>query len=383
MGVGLWLAAPAAEQLESGAELLREALAVNGIWLFTLNGFPYGDFHRARVKQAVYSPAWDRPERRHYTLNLARILSFCLAPWAECGTISTLPLGFGPNWSEGRQAQALAQLCCLAADLECLADRTGRPIRVCLEPEPGCVLESTADVLALFTRDLPAAARLARVSPQAIRTHLGLCYDCCHQAVLFEDPTESLAQLVAAEVPVGKVQVSSALQFDDSSRFDLDQTASDFAEPRYLHQVRTRVPAHSGRPVLYGRMDLPEALNDPRFPRTHPWRVHFHVPIHVMDLARPGVCTTRSAIQGVLDWLARSSGATPCIVPHLEVETYTWQVLPPELRPADSESLTACLTAELNWLESELERRGMLCSSTPHGYDSAEHAPAGESLERG
>ncbi len=356
MGAGLWLSAQAARQLDGAIEPLAEALADNGIALFTLNGFPYGDFHQARVKEAVYTPAWDTPERRHYTLALARILSACLAPGVEWGTISTLPLGFARHWTEERQALALAHLCGLAADLARLADLTGRPIRVCLEPEPGCVLESTTDALALFVRDLPAAARLTGVSAQAIQTHLGVCYDCCHQAVQFEEPATSLGRLAAAGIPVGKVQVSSALQIDDTTPAVLAQVARNFDEPRYLHQVRTLAPAQSGPARLTGRMDLPEALGDPEFPGTAPWRVHFHVPIHAANLDQPGLSTTQGAILDVLDWLARS----PRPRPHLEVETYTWQVLPPGLRPADPESLTTALTTELNWLETEMDRRGML-----------------------
>lgn len=359
MGAGLWLSAQAAARLDGATQPLTEALAANGIALFTLNGFPYGDFHQARVKEAVYTPAWDTPERLSYTLSLARILSDCLAPGAECGTISSLPLGFAPQWTADRHSLALAQLCKLAAELARLADRNGRAIRVCLEPEPGCALESTTDALTLFERDLPAAARVARVSRDAIQTHLGICYDCCHQAVQFEDPAESMERLAAAGVTVGKVQISCALQIDRPTPETLARVAQDFAEPRYLHQVRTRIPAGSAAGSVVGRTDLSEALEDPGFPRTLPWRVHFHVPIDAETLAQPGLSTTQPAIGGVLDWLARSD-ASSGPPPHLEVETYTWQVLPLALRPADPAALAAGLAAELRWLESELDRRGML-----------------------
>jgi sugar phosphate isomerase/epimerase len=359
MGAGLWLSARAVEPLIASAAPLREALAASGLNLFTLNGFPQGDFHLARVKEAVYTPAWDDPARLHYTLRLARILTDCLEPSAALGTISTLPLGFAPHWAPARHAVALAHLCALAGELERLADRHGRPIRVCLEPEPGCVLESTTDCLTLFERDLPAAARQARVSEFALANHLGLCYDCCHQAVQFEDPGQSLQRLAAAGVPIGKVQVSCALQVDDPRPEVLAQVGRDFAEPRYLHQVRTLVPATPGPAILHGRMDLPAALADPGFTRDHPWRVHFHVPIHASSLARPGLSTTQPDLHGVLDWLAGSDAAAGG-TPHLEVETYTWQVLPPGLRPVDAEGLTAGLAAELRWLEWELDHRGLL-----------------------
>ncbi len=356
MGAGLWLPADSARRLGADPAPLAEALATNGIALFTLNGFPQGDFHLDRVKELVYAPAWDSPERLLYTLDLARVLSACLDPGAEGGTISTLPLGFAPQWSPGRQIRALNNLCQLAERLARLAQHTGRPIRVCLEPEPGCVLETTEDVLRLFEQELPVAARAARVSPETIRTHLGLCWDCCHQSVLFEDPGESLDRLAQAQVPLGKVQISSAIRIDDPTPEILERVARDFAEPRYLHQVRTRVQDPAGGYRILAQMDLPDALADPRFPRTAPWRVHFHVPIHAADLAQPGVSTTQSDIGAVLDRLAD----WPDTRPHLEVETYTWQVLPPKLRPADPQALTAGLAAELGWLERELEQRGMI-----------------------
>jgi sugar phosphate isomerase/epimerase len=356
MGAGLWLSAQAAARLDGACRPLAAALAAAGIELFTLNGFPHGDFHHARVKEGVYAPAWDAPERLRYTLSLARILTDCLAPGAACGTISTLPLGFAPTWNAVRQARALTQLCLLAEGLARLAAHSGRAIRVCLEPEPGCVLESTTDALTLFERDLPAAARAAGVAREAIGNHLGLCYDICHQAVQFEDCAGSLARLADAGVKVGKIQVSCALQIDHPSPAVLAGVARDFSEPRYLHQVRTLVPAGSGPAALTGRMDLPEALGDPGFPRTHPWRVHFHVPINTRALAQPGLSTTQAAIGAALDWLAGTTGPGP----HLEVETYTWQVLPAGLRPSDPAALTGGLVAELQWLEAQLHRRGML-----------------------
>lgn len=359
MGAGLWLSARAAAELAGAPTPLREALATQGLEVFTLNGFPYGDFHETTVKESVYRPAWDAPERLDHTLRLAQILSSCMAPAAPGGTISTLPLGFAPDWTPTRHAAALAQLCTLAAELARLADHHGRPIRVCLEPEPGCVLETTSDCLALFNRDLPAAARAAGLSWDTLSTHVGLCYDCCHQAVQFEDPRESLQRLTAAGVPIGKVQVSCALQIDDPSPRVLTQVGRDFAEPRYLHQVRAKIPADDGPARVHGRLDLPQALADPDFTREHPWRVHFHVPIHARSLARPGISTTQPELAGVLDWLADAAQA-PGGLPHLEVETYTWEVLPPRLRPASPADLNAGLAAELGWLETALERRGLL-----------------------
>lgn len=358
MAAGLWLAEPARRALQSEPERLIRALDSAGISLITLNGFPYGDFHEPRVKERVYEPAWDRPERLAYSLGLARILADCLPAGAAEGTISTLPIGFSPGWDEQRQRQALVNLCRLAAGLADLADSTGIGIRVCLEPEPGCVIETTEQAIALFTEQLPAAARTNGLPDVVISEHLGVCLDCCHQAVMHEEPGEALLRLAEAGVALGKIQISSALEITEPSPEVLARVAKDLAEPRYLHQVRTRGPDGG----VQGRMDLPDALADPDFPRERPWRVHFHCPIHAqaLDLGGIRVATTRAAIGSLLDALA----ASPDLDPHLEVETYTWGVLPGGARPGDPAALEAGLAAELDWLETEMRRRALIRDET-------------------
>jgi sugar phosphate isomerase/epimerase len=352
MASGLWLAAPVAAELAGDASAraaLAEALAGAGIRLYTLNGFPYGGFHDARVKQAVYRPDWADPRRLAYTLDLARVIAALLPAGTGEGTISTLPLGYRHEWSEARHEAALGALCRLASELARLADATGRRVRVCLEMEPGCVLERTGEALALFAERLPAAARARGTPAGALADHLGVCYDVCHQAVMFEEAGASLGRLHAAGVSIGKVQVSSALAVPDPAT--ARQALAPFDEPRYLHQVRARLPGGA----VEGPDDLPAALATPGLDR-HPWRVHFHLPIQAETVAGGALATTRVEIGRVLDFLA----AHPEVRPHLEVETYTWQVLPADLRPADDAALIERLTDELVWLEGELRGRGLL-----------------------
>jgi len=298
-------------------------------------------------------PDWSDPRRRDYTLALAGLLAECLPPHAWEGTISTMPLGFQPTWTRARHAAALTALVAMARELGELAQRHGHAIRVCLEMEPGCVLERTDQVVELFTRDLPAAAAKLGVDAALLDAHLGVCFDICHQAVMFEDAQAALARLAAANVHVGKIQVSSALEavLPAQARAAL----AHYDEPRYLHQVRT-APLADGTQA--GVMDLGAALEPDGLPDSAAWRVHFHVPIQADALADGMLTTTRAEIGKVLDYLAREPG----LHPQLEVETYTWHVLPPDVRPADDEALIDGLAAELAWLEGELAARKLLAT---------------------
>jgi len=353
MATGLWLSAAAARSFAADIGQLRELLQKSHLNLQTLNGFPYGDFHQSRVKEAVYAPAWDHPARLAYTLDLARILDHCLPDDSDFGTISSLPLGFASGWSAEREKIALENLCRLAEGLARQADRSGRHLRVCIEPEPDCAIETTNQVLRLFLDALPATARRIGVAADSVTKHLGICLDVCHLAVQFEDPAAALVQFVEAGVSIGKLQVSSALLIEQPDRPDLAALLVPFAEPRYLHQVRCRRP----NGTIAGCIDLPAALSDCAFPRDGPWRVHFHMPLQWAGAG--GLSTCAGAIGDVLDAMLH----WPRPLPHLEVETYTWQILPPDRRPHDEAALTTCLATELYWLEQSLSVRGLLAIS--------------------
>lgn len=354
-GAGLWLSSSVAAELSSDAAALnrfQNALRDTVVQLFTLNGFPYGDFHASAVKAAVYQPDWSEPARQNYTLQLAEILAACIDDETAEGTISTLPLGYRPAWSAARHERALQQLCTTAAALAELKQRSGRAIRLCLEMEPGCVVEATDEMVELFTTALPAAAKRHGISMDSINAHLGVCYDVCHQAVMFEDIRASLTALHNAGIVIGKIQISSALEATRPADAGVRQLLETFAEPRYLHQVRSRDEAGQ----LHALMDLPEALHSSRFPSNQPWRIHFHVPIQSQQLHSAELTTTQAAIAEVLDFLQEHRD----LHPHMEVETYTWQVLPDALRPKNDRELITGLKLELQWLEEALAARGLL-----------------------
>ncbi len=278
-----------------------------GLYAFTVNGFPYGDFAADAVKEAVYEPSWLDPRRLDYTLRLAEVLVALPGPAER--TISTVAGGFRPD-TVGYEAEIAGRLEEAAVGLAELADRTGIAVRLCLEPEPWTTLETTDDALELWRGHLHGRG------PE-VREHLGLCYDCCHQAVHFEDPGESVRRLVDGGVPIGKVQVSSALHLADPRDPAARRALLAFDEPRYLHQT---VGDAGGR--LLRAKDL-KALREPppEWLSARAWRTHFHVPIWWEGA--DGLSTTRAEWQAAIAALAEVGER-----PHLEVETYTWHVIP-------------------------------------------------------
>jgi sugar phosphate isomerase/epimerase len=326
LGVGLWVAAPALADT-AAAERLRAQLDRLGLEVVTLNGFPYTAFHAPVVKLEVYRPNWADVQRRDYTLGLARLLARLLPDDVAEGSISTLPLGWRTEWDEADQAAGKLALEQVAFGLAEIEDETGKRIRLALEPEPGCTIETVAQ----------ASEFLAGLAPEWI----GLCLDACHLAVQFESADSAVAQLAEAGVPVVKAQVSSALRVpvpgDAEGRAFLDE----FAEPRFLHQVRECV---HGR--VAGTDDLPDAL-DGGLPAATEWRVHFHVPVHAAEH------TTQDELEATLAALA--GGPAP-VTRHLEVETYTWGVLPDG--PGGDDGLVEGLAAELAWTRDRLVALG-------------------------
>ncbi|MGF1428712.1 metabolite traffic protein EboE [Kitasatospora sp. LaBMicrA B282] len=325
LGVGLWLAADAVRELTGtpGAVAgLRRELERRGLEVVTLNGFPYRGFGAEVVKYRVYQPDWTQPQRAAHTLELARLLAELLPQDVTEGTISTLPLAWRTPFDDTAAALARGALRTLAGQLDDLAERTGRSIRIGLEPEPGCVIETTADAIDPLTRI---------GSPR-----IGICVDTCHLATSFEDPVAALDRLATAGVPIAKAQLSAALHVEGPDRPEVRRALAEFAEPRFLHQTRTRTAAG-----LHGTDDLGQALTG-RLPTGAPWRVHVHVPLHAAPEAP--LAGTLPVLRATLAGLV---GGPTARTRHLEVETYTWQTLPPGLRPRTDAQLADGIAAEL------------------------------------
>ncbi|KAB2975715.1 sugar phosphate isomerase/epimerase [Streptomyces sp. SS1-1] len=338
LGIGLWLARDAARALVSDPSALRglrTELDRRGLEVVTLNGFPYEGFGAEEVKYRVYKPDWADPERLEHTTALARVLAGLLPDDVTRGTISTLPLAWRTAYDDRRAETARAALATLGERLDALQDLTGKDIRIGLEPEPGCVVETTGDAL----------APLAAIG----HPRIGVCVDTCHLATSFEDPHTALDALTTAGVPVVKSQLSAALHAEDPHLPEVREALAAFDEPRFLHQ--TRVATAAG---LRGTDDLGEALTGDALPDASPWRAHFHVPLHAAPAAP--LTSTLPVLKSVLTRLA---GGPKPLTHHLEVETYTWQALPPELRPRARNQLADGIAAELTLARDLLTDLGL------------------------
>lgn len=335
LGVGLWIPAETAALLAgdtAARDRLSSALERNGLEVRTLNAFPYRGFHDDVVKLAVYEPDWTDPARLRFTKDCADVLAALLPPGAS-GSISTLPLGWRTGWTAQKDAAATRALGDLVAHVRAIESETGHSIRVGIEPEPGCILDDVGDIL----RWLSARPELHEDG------YLGLCLDTCHLAVSFADPAAAVAAAEAAGVRIVKVQASVALEVLDPADPRTADALAPFAEERYVHQVRSQPRGGVGQSAD----DLPEVLGDiAAWPSDVPWRVHVHIPLH----ARPDLplrATTEvleAAVAAVLD---TRHGAEA----HLDVETYTWTVLPDALQPS---SLIEGIAAELRWVGESL-----------------------------
>ncbi|AWO00943.1 xylose isomerase [Chitinophaga alhagiae] len=357
-GIGLRLSNLASLELakEPAQEELKEWLRAAGCYVFTMNGFPYGGFHGERVKDQVHIPDWATAERVAYTIRLFRILA-ALLPAGMQGGISTSPLSY-KLWhrceEEHNSIMESATLNMLLVVEQLIAiHRNGGPLlHLDVEPEPDGMLENSKEYIDwYFQHLLPAGVIMfgdkfgmgEEEAIAAIKQHVQLCYDVCHFAVSYEDPQVVLERLHYFGLKVGKVQISAALKArlpKDGGRQQIVAAFRDFNESTYLHQVIAR--RSNDTKIHYP--DLPEALADAENPDVEEWRAHFHVPVFVKDFGV--LSSTRDDISRVL---ARQA-AKP-FTQHLEVETYTWEVLPAGLK----QEMGGSLAREMKWVLQQLE----------------------------
>jgi sugar phosphate isomerase/epimerase len=352
-GLGLRLSArEARELLATGVDDFAAFLAREGLYVAILNGFPYGPFHRSVVKADVYAPDWRDEARLRYTLDLIEVLRRLL-PERIDGGVSTAPISYKAWMAEGADwTPVVRHLVRVAETLVAIRRDHGKLIHLDIEPEPDCTLENTDEVIEFFeTRILgEAAGRLAaaigcgpREAREHLRDHLQLCFDCCHFAVEYEDPLAAMDRLTAAGIRIGRVQLSSALRAtiprDPAAAATTLERLRTFADSTYLHQVIQRRGGH-----LQHFPDLPDALLAAGAPGSE-WRIHFHVPLFTSDY--DGLQSTQQDVARVLTALRDRPLTT-----HLEIETYTWDVLPAPVKAELGESIAR----EYDWVLSTWRR---------------------------
>jgi sugar phosphate isomerase/epimerase len=340
MGVGLRLSGIAADALAAPEALaeLKAFLDREGLYVFTLNAFPYGPFHGTRVKEEVYQPDWTTPERLRFT-NLAADIQAELLPDGMEGSVSTVPGTFKPLATPGavdRIADAMLQHCVHLVELE---RRTGKRIALAVEPEPYCFLETIEETIAFWQERLLSAGSAYGLDEEAVRRHLGVCYDVCHAAVEYEDPIGSLEALAAAGIRVTKLQLSAAIRVPEVNG-TTESLLRPFDVGVYLHQTIER---QGGR--LTRHPDLGPAFEALRAGKAGgEWRVHCHVPVF---LDRYGeLHSTQDFLAEILAYCRERH-----VSDHLEAETYTWDVLPAEHKGA---SKASAIARELLWTREQL-----------------------------
>ena len=342
--IGLRLSDTASRQLSEPATLaaFRQWLVRHYCYVFTLNGFPYGSFHGTRVKENVSQPDWSSPDRLAYTNRLFDLLAALASEDVEA-SVSTVPVSFKAfRLGERGVRTAMEHLWRCVEHMEALTRRTGKKFHLGLEPEPFGTVENTAEFLELFDR-----LETLRPGDLRLREHLGINYDTCHFALQYEAPDEALGRLQRRGIKISKLHLSNALRVHPT--LEIREALAAFVDDVYFHQVIER--RSTGDLIRYA--DLDEALvtpvdDGPALDRE--WRIHFHIPLHTPETARFG--TTADHLRGVFDVVKRQ----PALCSHLEMETYTWEVLPRDLKQA---SVVDMLVSEYRWTLDELSRRGI------------------------
>ena len=348
-GLGLRLSNEASLSLAESetCKEFKRFLEENSLYVFTVNAFPYGAFHGTRVKEQVYRPDWREADRRDYTMRVADILADLL-PESVSGSISTVPCSY-KSWirtDEDRSAM-VAYLMETVLHLDRIQTKTGRHIHLGLEPEPDCYLETTTDVISFFDRFLYGEGcgyireKVGCGSDEAtkmIRRHLGICFDACHLSLQYEDLSRSLNELCRNNVRISKIHISGAIKttYMDNVR----QQLAEFDDDVYLHQVKARTLA--GDIISYPDLSAALAATPREAGQGDEWRVHCHIPLYFEqsgDIRSTAEDLTREFFQTIA-----ANG-----IEHLEIETYTFNVLPPTVR---EKGLVRSIAAEYRWVLS-------------------------------
>ncbi|WYL99628.1 MAG: metabolite traffic protein EboE [Gloeotrichia echinulata CP02] len=358
-GIGLRLADLAARELLESDNLaqFKHWLIQENLYVFTLNGFPYGGFHRQVVKDEVYAPDWSKIERVDYTLRLLKILE-TLLPEGIDGGISTVPLSYKIWWKQDKEAGEIVfktsclHIALIVAEMIRIHETTGKLLHLDLEPEPDGLIENTSEVIDFFQdyllpiagTDLADKLNISQqLAEKYLLEHIRICYDTCHFAVEYEDPASVFTRLQSAGIKIGKIQISAAIKVNLPTEIEqrrlIFQRLHPFADSTYLHQVIERRPDGE----LYHYPDLITALPQLEQSLAEEWRTHFHIPIFISDYQL--LQSTQDDIVTALNLVQKNQACQ-----HLEIETYTWDILPPEMKI----DLLTSIQREYEWVLSTI-----------------------------
>ena len=342
--IGLRLSNQASLELSDRAMLtaFQRWLEKENCYVFTINGFPYGTFHGGRVKELAYVPDWTTNERVEYTNRLFDLLAE-LVPSGVEGSVSTVPASFKPLIKTQDQVAAMRGNVWRAVEhIAKVRERSGKVLHLGLEPEPLCYLETSAETVQFIQQ-----MRADRPKDERINDCLGVNYDCCHLAVEYEEPQSAIDRFRSNGIRISKLHFSSAMKVIPTA--ETREALKQFVDPVYFHQVIARSRSQETAEGFTRYLDLDEALAANKRDEEE-WRIHFHVPLHckssnVFD-------TTSDHMLGVLDLLERD----PRLCSHIEMETYTWEVLPPELK---NRNVVDQIAAEYDWTLQQMAARGL------------------------
>jgi hypothetical protein len=327
----------------------KEWLKKESMYVISINGFPFGGFHSDVVKENVYKPDWSTRTRYEYTKRLFSILHELL-PEGEEGGVSTPPLSyfyFDSNQidSNQRKEKCTQNIIQTLVDLIRFKMEFGRVLHLDLEPEPDGLIGTFANFIQWYEDQLiPQAFTILNRefgfqksnAIIQIKEHIRLCLDVCHLAVTHEINELLLTELKRTGIKVGRIQVSSALKvkFTEPTESILE-VLRPFDEKKYLHQVVAI--QNDGSKISY--RDLGEAIaNGVSF--GDEWRIHFHVPIFLESYG--SLFSTQEELSYVLEEHKKFPFTNI-----LEIETYTWNVLPESLQM----SMESSIIREIDWVK--------------------------------
>ena len=357
-GIGLRLSNQAAETLVQSDQLLhfKDWLDQHNCYVFTMNGFPYGKFHNRRVKDQVHVPDWHQQKRRDYTNTLFAIMSEIL-PENIDGGISTSPITYR-HWYKGKQKiedvkiKATRHIIQVVEQLVMFKERQGKIMHLDIEPEPDGLIENTSEFIHFYENYiLRIGGRYLSEKIQCTRNeaishildHVQMCFDICHSSVEFEDPEMAIREVLGRGINIGKIQISAALkaeiEHNDNQVDRVKEELRKYNEAVYLHQAVVK----TDQLAMYKFKDLEPALKALDGRISGELRTHFHVPVFEDNYGL--LKSTQDDIEKTLAFWGAYEFCN-----HLELETYTFDVLP---NGAPSDVITS-IQNELDWVKSSM-----------------------------